>query len=267
MPETSGGLRAFIDIRAEAAAVFGVLTVAANWPLLLPEGMVADRPVNDVTAGAEFPLRLAWPFTEAAERSTTARFGVVDETAGRLSLELRDPRRPLTLVWSVEPVPGGSATRAGVTVDDPPPDLSEFSFQQAATRALYGLAALGEGPELWASTPRGFEPRPRQGTWGGGMPPARRVIRLFPDWGRDYPLWENSAGAWDVGYTTGPDTYFLSPELAGRLAAWQRDWEGIFDEDREPDPRASARWRTEGDELALLLADEVAEYADVEYRP
>ena len=32
-------------------------------------------------------------------------------------------------------------------------------------------------------------------------PPQRRVIRLFPDYSRDYPLWENSTATWDVGAT------------------------------------------------------------------
>lgn len=44
-------------------------------------------------------------------------------------------------------------------------------------------------------------------------PPQRRVIRLFPDYSRDYPLWENSTATWDVGYTTTPETYGLSQEL------------------------------------------------------
>ncbi|MFT3663265.1 MAG: hypothetical protein QM809_18440 [Gordonia sp. (in: high G+C Gram-positive bacteria)] len=108
-------------------------------------------------------------------------------------------------------------------------------------------------------------PPPLQGTWGG-KPPARRVVRLFPDYMRDYPLWESSTSTWNVGYTTGPELYGLSEELSGRLAAWQHEWEtSICGLDREPSPEAVARWRAEGAELARLLGEAVADYADVEY--
>ncbi|QIK62795.1 hypothetical protein G7068_05975 [Leucobacter viscericola] len=43
-----------------------------------------------------------------------------------------------------------------------------------------------------------------------GVAPARRTIRLFPGYGRDWPLWENSTPTWNVGYTTTPETYGLS---------------------------------------------------------
>ena len=61
------------------------------------------------------------------------------------------------------------------------------------------------------------------------IPPPRRVIRLFPDYSRDYPLWENSTPTWDVGYTTTPETYGLSAQLREDLAGWQAFWEAHAD--------------------------------------
>lgn len=51
-----------------------------------------------------------------------------------------------------------------------------------------------------------------------GIAPSRRTIRLFPDYGRDWPLWENSTPTWDVGHTTTPETYGLSEALTHDLA-------------------------------------------------
>lgn len=100
---------------------------------------------------------------------------------------------------------------------------------------------------------------------GRGVPPARRVIRLFPDVSRDYPLWENATATWDVGYTTTPDEYGLSAELGRDLARWQAFWE------QHADPFAGwdaeehrERWVREGRELTARLSAEVAAFADVE---
>lgn len=95
-------------------------------------------------------------------------------------------------------------------------------------------------------------------------PPARRVIRLFPDYSRDYPLWEDSTPTWDVGYTTTPATYGLSPELASDLARWQASFERHADPERGWDSDDDERlWRREGEALARRLQDEVRSFADV----
>ncbi|HCS59048.1 MAG TPA: hypothetical protein DIW80_19380 [Gordonia polyisoprenivorans] len=109
-------------------------------------------------------------------------------------------------------------------------------------------------------------PPPLQGTWGG-KPPARRTVRLFPDYGRDWPLWENSTETWNVGYATTPNDYGLSAELTQRIRAWHDVWEQELSAlDREPDAVIEARWRTEGHRIAELLAAEIGDYADIEHR-
>lgn len=101
-----------------------------------------------------------------------------------------------------------------------------------------------------------------------GFPPDRRVIRLFPDYGRDWPLWENSTPTWDAGYTTTPETYGLSAELARDISQWNAQWEVGFDPfDGWKDDAVRARWRQEGFAIAARLRAEVAEFADVSYEP
>jgi len=100
--------------------------------------------------------------------------------------------------------------------------------------------------------------------YGRGVPPARRVIRLFPDYSRDYPLWETSTPTWDVGYTTTPDEYGLSPELGRDLARWQAFWEEHADPFTGWDAEEHReRWVREGRELTTRLSTEVAAFADV----
>lgn len=102
------------------------------------------------------------------------------------------------------------------------------------------------------------------------VPPRRRIIRVFPDYGRDFPLWENSTATWDVGYTTTPDTYGLSTELSHDLAGWQAFWETHADPFNGWDTDASReKWLRDGDWLVTRLRREVAEFADVqaEFRP
>ena len=70
----------------------------------------------------------------------------------------------------------------------------------------------------------------------------RRVIRLFPDYARDWPLWENSTPTWDVGYTTNPEMYGLPGELARDMASWNALWESRFD------PFEAAREACDGQE-------------------
>lgn len=97
------------------------------------------------------------------------------------------------------------------------------------------------------------------------IPPQRRVIRLFPDYCRDYPLWENSTPTRDVGYATNPATYGLSQELGEDLAGWQ----AFFEEHANPfkgwDTDANKqKWLRDGEWLARRLQDEVQSFADVQ---
>lgn len=101
-----------------------------------------------------------------------------------------------------------------------------------------------------------------------GTPPTRRVIRLFPDYGRDWPLWENSTPTWDVGYTTTPAGYGLSSALTRDLAEWNALWEANFDPfDGWKSELARESWRQAGARIATRLQEEVRAFADVEYEP
>lgn len=101
-----------------------------------------------------------------------------------------------------------------------------------------------------------------------GRAPERRTIRLFPDYGRDWPLWENSTPTWDVGYTATPETYGLSTGLTRDIAEWNALWESNFDPfDGWRSDTARAQWEHDGAQIAARLRAEVAEFADVEYEP
>ncbi|WP_242090124.1 hypothetical protein [Microbacterium lacticum] len=101
-----------------------------------------------------------------------------------------------------------------------------------------------------------------------GKARARRVIRLFPEYGRNWPLWENSTPAWDVGYTTTPEMYGLSEDLTRDMADWNALWEANFDPfDGWKSDAARERWREEGVRVATRLRAEVADFADVKYEP
>lgn len=109
---------------------------------------------------------------------------------------------------------------------------------------------------------------PEHGTWGGGIPPARRTIQLYPGHRFDWPLWESATPDWDVGYTTDPSTYFLSKDLTERIAVWHRWWLAeLSDVHEDPTADEYARWVEEGHAIAAALAVEVGEYADVDFRP
>lgn len=99
-----------------------------------------------------------------------------------------------------------------------------------------------------------------------GGPPERRLIRLFPDYGRDWPLWESSVSP--HGYTTTPETYGLSAQLSDRLARWNAWWEAHFDPFAGWDSEESReQWCRDGEQVSSQLRCEVAAFADVEYRP
>lgn len=98
--------------------------------------------------------------------------------------------------------------------------------------------------------------------------PARRQIRLFPEYSRDWPLWENSTPTRDVGYATTPSMYGLSTELTHDMAVWNALWDEDFDPfDGWKTDAARERWRNDGLDIAARLRAEVAEFADVKYEP
>lgn len=96
------------------------------------------------------------------------------------------------------------------------------------------------------------------------VPPERRVIRLFPDHGHRWPLWENSTPTWDVGYTTSPETYGLSAQLSEDFAGWYAFWEQHCDPFEGWDTEANCqRWSRDREWIAARLRSEVAAFADV----
>lgn len=96
------------------------------------------------------------------------------------------------------------------------------------------------------------------------IPPIPRVIRLFPDYSRTYPLWENSTPTWDVGYTTAPETCGLSKELGEDLASWQTFFETHCNPFEGWDSLENRRrWHQDGERLTQRLRAEVGHFADV----
>ncbi|MGP9722970.1 hypothetical protein ACT3SZ_03005 [Corynebacterium sp. AOP40-9SA-29] len=106
-----------------------------------------------------------------------------------------------------------------------------------------------------------------------GTPPERRQIRLFPDYGRDYPLWENTVFEdtpegprviWAIGNLPSAETYGLSTELSTRLRSWQQFWGDHTVEFGSWDSAENEKaWLDEGEEIARDLATEVSDFADV----
>ncbi len=94
--------------------------------------------------------------------------------------------------------------------------------------------------------------------------PHRRVIRLFPDYCRDWPLWENSTPERETNYTMTPEDYGLSAELTAALAEWYAVWESRSGEGWDSDAHLE-QWRRDGAALAEWLRREVADFADVSY--
>ncbi len=101
-----------------------------------------------------------------------------------------------------------------------------------------------------------------------GEQPERRVIRLFPDYGRDWPLWESPLTAPDGRYCTDPEVYRLSVELTEELARWNAHWETHFDPFEGWDSEENReRWHRDGVRISSWLQREVAGFADVRYEP
>lgn len=98
--------------------------------------------------------------------------------------------------------------------------------------------------------------------------PGRRTIRVFPDYGWEWPLWENTTDEHDYGYTMSPNDYRLSVELTERLAAWNQIWERDFDSQTGWSSAGSrAEWAGLADGIMADLRTEVYWLADVKYEP
>lgn len=95
---------------------------------------------------------------------------------------------------------------------------------------------------------------------------ARRVIRLFPDYGHRWPLWENSAPGHPSKYTMEPADFGLSETLTDRLRVWYDAWDAENLYENGWSSRAKElSWKAEGARIAEQLRAEVKAFADVEY--
>lgn len=87
----------------------------------------------------------------------------------------------------------------------------------------------------------------------------RRTIRVFVEWGCEWPLWED-------GERT-PAEYNLTPELTTRIRSWANGWEDNVDmvaEMPEWEGDVTKRtWLEEGRRISEAIGWEVAAYADV----
>lgn len=87
------------------------------------------------------------------------------------------------------------------------------------------------------------------------LPDGLRVIRLFPEWGVDLPLWESFA---DRGYPFEPGALPIDAALERQLSDWNREWESFGFE--APRPKA---WFERGWELHARLQGTLADIAEV----
>lgn len=84
-----------------------------------------------------------------------------------------------------------------------------------------------------------------------------RVIRIFPEYGTDWPLWGDT-GQLDE------DEIVLSDALRSRVRSWAQFWLTHFHHDEGWDSPARAEsWRREGDQVVALLRRELSGTADV----
>ncbi|MHA7268712.1 hypothetical protein [Arthrobacter sp. HLT1-20] len=95
---------------------------------------------------------------------------------------------------------------------------------------------------------------------------ARRIIRLFPDCGHQWPLWENCTAERPTKYTMDPAGFRLSQNLTHRLRTWYDVWdaEKLY-ESGWSSPENESAWNAEGASIAEQLREEVRAFADVEY--
>ncbi|QIM16025.1 hypothetical protein G7067_05710 [Leucobacter insecticola] len=90
-----------------------------------------------------------------------------------------------------------------------------------------------------------------------------RKLRVFPDHGRDWPLWDDSEQ-----YTVCPSDYGLSAQLTDRLRLWMDEWIALANaalrsDDQYEGAKVSSSWFDLGDEITREIAIEVWNTADV----
>lgn len=105
----------------------------------------------------------------------------------------------------------------------------------------------------------------------------RRILRFFPDWGHEWPLWENGTEK----YSMEPRDFGLSEGITARLRCWYDTWVEHFDIEYSDGTWTSdavrLSWRDEGQRLvidmqrelggAIEVAPEFDDYARAEVRP
>lgn len=90
-----------------------------------------------------------------------------------------------------------------------------------------------------------------------GHPEARRIIRLSPDYGTRWPVWD----AHDDDTET---TLLITKTLRARIYAWNAEWEHEYDYLRGWSSReVRDSWFSEGDQIAHQLELELAGAAEV----
>jgi hypothetical protein len=89
-----------------------------------------------------------------------------------------------------------------------------------------------------------------------------RIIRLFPDYGHLWPLWESGTDK----YTMEPEDFGLSADLTSALRRWYDDWERNCPYDGTwPSIEHGRQWYQTGEQLACQLRREVKDFAEVSY--
>lgn len=86
------------------------------------------------------------------------------------------------------------------------------------------------------------------------LPDGRRVIRLFPDWGREWPIWESFSDE----YTLDAEGLPLSSELSADIYAWNAAWQARAETDPVPDG-----WAEHGRYLHARMQAELHAVAEV----
>ena len=95
---------------------------------------------------------------------------------------------------------------------------------------------------------------------------ARRRIRLSPDFGRDWPLWEDDHDGDVINILASPADYGLSESLTQQIHAWFSFWQQHYDPDARWDSSSNyTAWHEEGRNVASAMRREVGEFAHVQY--
>lgn len=95
---------------------------------------------------------------------------------------------------------------------------------------------------------------------------ARRLIRLSPDFGRDWPLWEDDIEGDILSIFSSPDDYGLSTDLTAQLRAWFDFWLSHYDPNTLWDSSSNhSAWHQDGRRIAAAMRREVQGFADVEF--